>query len=121
MAMGSIKPEEMSFRQLSSYIRQLKLMGERYSHLIVQLHRKLADPFAALVLALLGIPFGLKPYKGKSIGVGLSVIVIFVYYVVWHYTAIIGEKGLLNPYVAAYLPNILGLIAGILLLTRSPK
>jgi len=121
MAMGSIKPEEMSFRQLSSYIRQLKLMGERYSHLIVQLHRKLADPFAALVLALLGIPFGLKPYKGKSIGVGLSVIVIFVYYVVWHYTAIIGEKGLLNPYVAAYLPNILGLIAGIFLLTRSPK
>jgi lipopolysaccharide export system permease protein len=121
MAMGSIKPEEMSFRQLSSYIRQLKLMGERYSHLIVQLHRKLADPFAALVLALLGIPFGLKPYKGKSIGVGLSVIVIFVYYVIWHYTAIIGEKGLLNPYVSAYLPNILGLIAGILLLTRSPK
>ncbi|MGB9878142.1 MAG: LptF/LptG family permease [bacterium] len=121
IAMGSVKPEDMSFHQLSSYIKHLKLMGEPYSHLIVQLHRKLADPFAALVLAILGIPFGLKPYKGKSIGVGLSVIVIFVYYIIWHYTAIIGEKGLLNPLIAAYLPNILGLVAGTLLLSRSPK
>jgi len=121
MAMGSVKPEDMSFRQLSAYIKQLKLSGQPFAYLLVHLHRKIADPFAALVLAILGIPFGLKPYRGKSIGVGLSVIVIFIYYIVWHYTAIIGEKGLLNPYLAAYLPNILGIIAGILLLTRSPK
>lgn len=121
IARGSMKPEDMSFRQLSTYIAQLELSGEPFAYLLVHLHRKIANPFAALVLALLGIPFGLKPYKGKSIGVGLSIIVIFLYYVVWHYTAIIGEKGLLNPYLSAYFPNILGLIAGMLLLTRSPK
>lgn len=121
IAKGSVKPEDMSFRQLSAYIHHLKLSRQPFSYLLVHLHRKIADPFAALVLALLGIPFGLKPFKGRSIGVGLSVIVIFVYYIVWHYTAIIGEKGFLNPYLSAYLPNILGIIAGILLLTRSPK
>lgn len=121
IAKGSVKPEDMSFRQLSLYISQLKLSRQPFSYLLVHLHRKIADPFAALVLAILGIPFGLKPYKGKSIGVGLSVIVIFVYYIIWHYTAILGEKEVLNPYLSAYLPNILGIIAGILLLTRSPK
>lgn len=118
---GTLKPEDMSFHQLADYINRLKISGQPFAYLIVHLHRKIADPFAALVLALLGIPLGLKPYKGKSIGVGLSVIVIFLFYIVWHYTAIIGEKELLNPYLAAYLPNILGIIAGILLLTRSPK
>ncbi|MBC7327517.1 LptF/LptG family permease [bacterium] len=121
IARGNINPEEMSLRQLARYIRQLRLSGKPFASLLVYLHRKIADPLAAVVLAILGIPFGLKPYKGKSIGVGLSVIVIFIYYVVWHYTAIIGEKGLLNPYLSAYIPNILGIFAGIILLARSPK
>lgn len=119
IARGQMKAEEMSFRQLRAYIKRMG--SSPPPSLIVQLHRKLADPFATLVLALLGIPFGLKPYRGKSVGVGLSVILIFAYYIVWHYTEVIGEKGLMDPLLSAYLPNGVGAIAGFLLLFRTPK
>ena len=50
---------------------------------LIEFHRRFALPTACLVLALVGIPLGLSSKKsGKSGGFVLTILLVFVYYVV---------------------------------------
>ena len=66
--------------------------------------------FIALPLAL---RFG---KRGKTLGIALSIIAFFVYYLMVSAAAAFGRNGALNPYLAAWLPNIVMGTAGALLL-----
>ncbi|MGQ9524557.1 MAG: LptF/LptG family permease [Armatimonadota bacterium] len=116
------KPENLTFRQLQQLIAAQERLGVDTLELQVQLHDKLALPFACLVFALIGAPLGLQRQRGSSaIGLGLSILVIFGFYVVSHYMHILGANGSVSPAVAAWLPNILGMSAGVVLSIRAPK
>ena len=55
---------------------------------------------------------------GKGTSFGISVIVIFSYYLLWFITGALGEAGILSPLVAAWMCNFLGFGVGFLLLRR---
>jgi lipopolysaccharide export system permease protein len=105
--MGDKKPEEMNFRSLRSYIDLKKKMGANVIDLSIQLNMKLAIPFACFVFALLGAPLGLNPNrKSSSIGLGISVIIIFIYYVLMFIGMAAGEMEIISPFLSAWLPNL---------------
>lgn len=105
--MGDKRPEEMNFRSLKRYIDLKKKMGTNVTDLAIQLNMKLSIPFACFVFALLGAPLGLNPTrKASSIGLGISVIIIFVYYVLMFAGMSLGYMELVSPFVAAWLPNV---------------
>jgi len=109
---GERKPEEMNMRELSKYIALKTKMGTDTADLKIQFHLKGAIPFACLVFALLGAPLGLSPQRSaSSIGLGISVLIIFFYYVLTFMFMAIGELKLLSPFIAAWAPNII--IAGL--------
>ncbi|MFC1767485.1 LptF/LptG family permease [Candidatus Margulisiibacteriota bacterium] len=114
---GERKPEEMNMNELKKYIALKTKMGTDTTDLQIQFHLKGAIPFACLVFALLGAPLGLSPQRSaSSIGLGISVLIIFFYYVLTFIFMAIGELELLPPIIAAWAPNILtGGVGGVIL------
>jgi lipopolysaccharide export system permease protein len=73
-----------------------------------------------VIFGLVGASLGVRPQRtGKATSFGISVIIIFGYYLFAFIANAMGEVGVLSPFMAAWLPNIIGLIAGVLLLLRA--
>ena len=65
-----------------------------------------ALPWVSLGFALIGIPLGLRPVRATAgIGLGLSLVIAFAYYVLFNALHLIGQQGALPSVVAAWLPN----------------
>jgi lipopolysaccharide export system permease protein len=122
IAMRQRDPEQMTWGELGEYLRRLAKEGVPTAELRVAWHHKLSVPFASLIFAIVGAPLGLRsPRTGSALGLGLSIIIIFAYYVIWNYLAIVAEKGTFPPFLAAWTPNILGLIIGAALVRRAAR
>jgi lipopolysaccharide export system permease protein len=118
------RAQEMNYAQLGEYIANLRDQGARRKavrELEVELYNKISIPFASMVFALVGAPLGLRRLRGgASVGLGLSVLIIFGYYTIWHGMHVLGEGGQVAPLVASWLPNMIGLVAGLFLIKRAP-
>jgi len=89
------------------------------AELILQTHRKLADPLAALVGVLIAIPLAVHfGRSGGYTGLLLSVIVAFCFVVSQQWMQVLAETGRLNPIFAAWAPNAFFGILGLSLLLR---
>ena len=115
-------PEQMSLQELRDYIKREKENNKepaRINKLWSTYHAKIAAPFSCLIFILISAPLGMNPQRGTStVGMGLSMILVFVYYVVLTIALKVGESGGIDPIVAAWIPNALFLIAGLWLNAR---
>lgn len=121
---SKIKPEQMTYAELNDRIADLRRQGLPTQEDEVNLQRKLALPFTSLVFATIGVPLGIRPSRrasGFGIGLGLSIIVIFIFYVLSSYLAALGGGGIIDPAMAAWLPNLITLAFGLFLLARAPR
>ncbi len=123
---STVKAEQMNYAQLQRYIQDLHRQGNiaRELEMQVELDRKVSLPFTSLVFVSLGVPLGIRPNRksaGFGVGIGFSVIAIFIFYVITSYLAVLGGQGILDPLAAAWLPNLITLAFGVILLTRAPK
>jgi len=110
---GDKNPDDMTIKELKEFISLKEKMGTEVTDLKIQLNIKTALPFASLVFALLGAPLGLSPRRASSsIGLGLSIIVIFFYYIATFISIAIGELKLFTPFLAAWMPNLLSAFVG---------
>ncbi len=110
----------MNTQQLARTIKFRKQTGQGGTDLAVQeltLGQKYAYPFAAFIAVILALPLSTRFGKhGRTLGVVLSIVGLFVYYAMVALFGAFGRNGALDPYVASWLPNILtGLAAGILI------
>lgn len=117
------KPDEMSIRELKQQIKALKNEYVSTSVYEVELHQRLSIPMASLIFALVGTPLGLSKQRStsSSLGFGLSVVIIFIYYSVMTFTGALGEGGALSPVLAAWIPNLIAIAAGIYLIHRASR
>jgi len=105
---GERSPDDMNIRELRQYIILKEKMGVKVVDLNIQLNMKMSIPFACLVFAMLGAPLGISPRRvSSSVGLGLSIIVIFIYYVLMFSSMAFGELEWIAPGMAAWLPNII--------------
>lgn len=120
--MGERKPEEMNMAELNKFIKLKKKMGEDTIDLQIQYFLKGAVPFSCLVFVLLGAPLGLAPQRSSSsIGLGISVLIVFFYYFLTFVTMAIGELRLISPVMSAWLPNIITGGIGAYILSKSAQ
>jgi lipopolysaccharide export system permease protein len=107
--------DNMSIRVLKEYAENLKQGGYQAYRYYTLMHAKIATPFAALVMVLLGIPFALKNSRsgGISKGVGASIGISFAYFVVNAVLLSYGRSGVLTPVVAAWGANAVFMMGGI--------
>jgi len=108
------EPEELSFLRLRAWIENLRQKGIDASHYMVDLHLKLALPFASLVLALVGIPIGGRVRRHPSVAavIGLGIVVGFAYWVILALGNSLGQSGAIPPVVAAWSANVVFTLFG---------
>ncbi len=113
--------QEMSYDELSRYIRDLQQSGFDTTRLRVQLNHKLAYPLITLIMAVLAVPFALSAGKRGSIaGLGAAVGVAIAYWVVAGIFENLGDVNSLPTVLAAWSPDLLFAMAGTYLLLRTP-
>ncbi len=117
------KPQEMSFIELKNYILRERARGQRTEKLEIILWQKTAIPFACLVFVLLGVSLGIvSPRTGKALGIGLSVLVVFGYYVFFSIASTLAEGGVFSPLLGTWLSNLIGTgVGGAILWWRERK
>ena len=110
-----IDADNMSIRTLNEYAENLKQGGYQAYRYLTLMHTKIASPFAALIMVLLGIPFALRSSRsgGIAMGIGASIGIGFAYFVVNAVLLSYGRSGVLTPVVAAWGANILFMFGGI--------
>ena len=112
-------PEDMNIRQAKEYLNIIKDSGKKIDivKFALRIQQKYAFPFICLIFALIGSTLGAKySYINRSKGFGFCVAIAFVYYVLGFTSDSLGITGVLSPFLAAWLPNILCLIIGTWLL-----
>jgi lipopolysaccharide export system permease protein len=112
-------PDEMRYAELGLYIDALKRSGNDTNKLEVDRALKLAIPMTCLIVALLGAPLALTtPRSGAAAGIGLSLATTIVFLLLTQLARAVGSGGVVNPVVAAWLPNAIFLLAALVLLDR---
>jgi LPS export ABC transporter permease LptG/LPS export ABC transporter permease LptF len=100
--------ERMNYFDLKRYVAELRAGGFNVMRASVDLQRKVAFPFVAVVMALIAVPFAVSMgRRGTMYGVGLGIILSILYWVTSQVFAAFGAGGLLGPVLAAWAPNIL--------------
>ena len=112
---------EMTFAELSQdIVSRRETTGQDKPGLsalapLLELHKRIAIPFACLAFGLIGFPFGILVRRGgRGIGFSLSLVFTMVYYLLLVLGRTLGEKAIISPWLSAWLPNVI--IAGIGLL-----
>jgi lipopolysaccharide export system permease protein len=112
-------PDEMRYAELGRYINALKRSGNDANKLIVEQALKLALPATCMIIALFGAPLAVTtPRAGAAVGVAISLGTTVVFLLITQIMKAVGAGGVIDPMVAAWLPNALFLLAGLVLLSR---
>lgn len=112
-------PSEMAYQELGDYIETLRRSGNDVRKLTVEQAIKLAVPFACFVIVLFGAPLSMTaPRAGAAVGIAISLGTTVTYLLLINLTRAIGASGLIDPTLAAWVPNILFLGLAVVLLWK---
>ncbi len=113
------EPDQMSFGELTKYIRELDERNFDTVRFKVDLNYKISFPVVCLIMTLLGIPFAFSlGKKGTLVGIGLSLAIAIIYWGIIGIFQGLGYVSYLSAFLSAWGPNLIfGLIGLYLLFT----
>jgi lipopolysaccharide export system permease protein len=116
-------PDSMSRAEIAGVVRSGQLTESELRKYVTTYQEKLARPFACFVFILIAVPFGLRSVRGggssASLGFGLSLAIVFVYYVVMTICSYLGEAFLSVATLWAWMPNLIFTAIGLWRLRRA--
>lgn len=114
------RPEEMRYAELGRYISALKRAGNDASKLEVDQALKIVLPVTCFIIAIFGAPMGLTaPRAGAAIGIAIGLGSTIAFLTMIQLSRAVGISGFVPPIVAAWLPSVLFLSIGGVLLARA--
>lgn len=112
--------QDMSFSELRQNINNPATDRKSRTDQLLEFHKRLSLPFACFVFVLIGIPLGLQNQRsGKAAGFSTSISVIIFNYILFSMGKTLGQKDLLYPAAAMWMPNIALLAVGIYLFKKT--
>jgi lipopolysaccharide export system permease protein len=115
--------ETMNLNQLNDYIEKKKLQGaENIAQLKIYKYQRIASPFAAFILTLIGVALSSRKVRGgigAHMGFGLLLSAAYILFMQVSNNLAIGSG--FNPIFAVWIPNILFFLVGIYLYYKAPK
>ncbi len=116
------EPEEMSYGELQKFIDEVARNGGNPDRWLVDLYLKISFPLANFIIVLFGAPLAAgKVRSGGAVGVALSLIICFLYFGTVKTSQSMGQNGTLEPLLAAWLGNLIFLVAGAVILVKARK
>ena len=112
-------PQEMRYGELTRFIVALERSGGDANVLRVERALKIAIPVTCVIIALFGAPLATSTQRGgAAFGVGISLATTIVFLMMVQLTKAVGGKGLIDPDLAAWVPNAVFALLGLILLAR---
>lgn len=122
IAAGAADPRALTWRAYREYIAARARRGEDVRRLEVDLHSRLAIPFACLALTMIGAPLGVQTRRsGTAISFGLSIAGLISYFFLLSFAQVLGRTGALPPVLAAWFANLALFAAGVALMIKRSR
>jgi lipopolysaccharide export system permease protein len=114
-----MRKTQLSIREILRYKRLHTDQSAKVTLMDTSLHARLAAPWTCVVVVLIALPFGAQSgRRNVFVGVASSIVICFAYFVLQQVTLAVGTRGLLVPWMAAWSPNAIFGLIGLLLSWR---
>jgi LPS export ABC transporter permease LptG/LPS export ABC transporter permease LptF len=108
---------ERTIAELRARADEIRKEGQFPHNQLFEIHKKFSIPAACLVFGLIGLALGATNRRdGKMASFVIGVVIVFVYYILLWLGQSLTKGRLLEPWIAAWLPNFVLGLAGIVLL-----
>ena len=112
----SKSPSEMGILELVARIERARTSSLPINESIVELHQRFALPMSALLFVLVGGTLSLMfGSRNRSTGIIIGLLIIGLYQGTYFWMQALGRRGAMNPVLAAWIPNLLFGLIGLLL------
>ncbi|MBL8983880.1 MAG: LptF/LptG family permease [Gemmatimonadetes bacterium] len=112
-------PADMGYDDLGRFIAALERSGSDVNKLRVDRALKIAVPIACFIIAFFGMPLATSNQRGgAAYGIGISLGTTIVFLIMIQLTRAVGGQGGLSPEMAAWVPNIVFGVLGLLMFVR---
>jgi lipopolysaccharide export system permease protein len=113
----------MNFLQLNQFIKEQTMRGEtNISSYLIEKHQRLAFPFSAFILTLIGVSISSRKTRGGvGVHIGIGLILSLSYLLFMQVSQQFSIKGNLSPALSAWIPNIIFTFIGAYLYKTAPK
>jgi lipopolysaccharide export system permease protein len=114
-----LEEEEMTYAEMGRMVDVVTRSGGDASEYRYKRERKLAIPFATFVVILFGAPLATTSKRGgPAFGIGVALGSTILYMLLLKLVGAFGAAGNISPYVAAWTPNAVFLVAGAALMFK---
>lgn len=110
---GNRRNEDLTISELAKLAAKLQKEGYNPLRFQVDMHARIAGPFANIIMAFLAVPFAIRKGRGISLGLGiaLSIGIGTTYFIVHAALLAFGYSATFPPLVAAWAANLLFVLA----------
>lgn len=117
-----IQPEEMNYFELNRFVDKMLALGADAKRWLVDLYMKISYPLANFIIVLFGAPLAAKKRRsGPALGFAISLLISFIYFLFLRTGQVLGHKGDLTPWIAAWIGNIVFGVGAVIILIRMRK
>ncbi|RMG68136.1 MAG: YjgP/YjgQ family permease [Calditrichaeota bacterium] len=117
-----IKPEEMNYAELKRFVDKMLALGADARRWLVDLYFKISYPFANFIIVLFGAPLASRKRRsGPAFGFAMALLISFIYFIFLRTGQVLGHKGDLEPWLAAWIGNLVFGFAGLVTLLKVRK
>jgi len=119
-SLRSLRKTQLTSAEILDYLRlHPQLERKKRDSLQTMLHSRLAAPWICFVVVLIAVPFGALPgRRNVFVGVASSISICFVFFVMKDLALALGSGGYVPPWIAAWTPNALFALTGLVLMWR---
>jgi lipopolysaccharide export system permease protein len=133
MAVLGEKPEEfkkveaisdyLKIKKLAVYIQGLKEIGVDPSKYEVEYHKRFSLSMVGFIMSFIALPFAVKQHRsgGVSFNIGISFVLVFLYWILFSLMLSFGLSGHLSPVLSAWGSNIIFFVTAVFLTLRTKK
>ena len=113
--------ETMNLNELNKNIESETIKSSGKSKFYkIEKHKRIAFPFAIIILTIIAVSLSSKKKKsGIGTNMGLGLLISFSYILFFQFSSTLSINGNLEPWIAVWIPNILYVFLGILLLRKT--
>ena len=117
LSAGNNNNPELTTLPFRDLINRIRDGGGRKAAEWTALHRKFAEPAAAITFALFALAITLVSFRGAfSLGLVSVLFLTFIYYATWSVANTLGAQGTIPAWIAGWLPVFLYAFAAVVLL-----
>jgi len=123
MIMQIVSYDSMNTFAFKNYINHRKIFGQETVRERIALNIRYAAIFSHIIIMMIGIPFaiGIGSKLHRVLNFTFALTVAFIYWGAQAITKSFGENSVLQPFIAAWLPNFMFAATGVYILIKIRK